>query len=599
MRSESSQGHYRAELSARLDGELDRETSALVDEHLDGCAECRAYESAQHNLRRALRLVPAGPTPDVVPAVMAAVEPRELNPWPVRIRLASLSGIAAALLILATSLPVLDSEPQVAGAQEISRRVLAAARELDTYRATFEIIERGWHPDVQERRFRADVWYRAPESLRMRVRDRTAYPPGPWPANDVDLIATPSRSWIREPYACPPEALPGCAVGTGTDEMRVVNRQPFDGTSTAPGDIVVPLETLAAADAFTVEGTATVAERRAYRIQLSYLEAFPLVDALQAGGSWAPVLPLDRIDVWVDRETWFPLRFEVHRPGDPIPRLEVTARRFVQPDRIHASIFDAPRTGVVRDGGFDGTKAPRAPVPAYTAGLAPYRSGRLGNRTSLVSYSQGMTYLKLIRRPATSPDITDASEVVELRPGSFGYYRPAGSGLPRRVDIYGRGDHIRIESNLRRDQLMRVAASVPVNGRAPTRVRAGGALNMRLEPDALAGISFALQPSQLPPGYRMLSATLRRVPDGDELSILYSGSQSTPEGAQIRLFQSVRVAQLPPSSEDLVAVDVDGSPGRWSMERGELEWIDDGVYRSIASPWFDLATMLDIAGSLR
>lgn len=599
MRSESARRHYRAELSARLDGELDQETNALVDEHLLECAECRAYESAQHKLRRTLRLFPADPTPDVAPAVMAAVGARAINPWPVRIRLASLSGIAAALLILATSLPVLDSGPQIADAQEISRRVLAAARELDTYRATFEIVERGWHPDLQERRFRADVWYRAPESLRIRVRDRTAYPSGSWPVNDVDLIATPSRSWIREPYACPPEALPGCAVGTGTDEMRVVNRQPFDGTSTAPGDIVVPLETLAEADAFTVEGTATVAGRSAYRIQLSYLEAFPLIDALQAGGLWAPVLPLDRIKVWIDRETWFPLRFEVHRPGDRTPRLEVTARRFEQPDRIDAAIFDAPLSGVVRDGGFKGTNAPEAPAPAYTAGLSPYRSGTLAGRTSLVSYSRGMTYLKLIRRPATSPDITDASEVVELRPGSFGYYRPAGSGLPRAVDIYGRGDHIRIESNLRRDELMRVAASVPVDGRAPTRVKAGGAVNIRLEPNAAAAISFALQPSRLPPGYRMLSATLRRIPDGDELSIVYSGSQSTPEGAQIRLFQSVRIAQLPPSSEDLVAVNVDGSPGRWSIERGELEWIDRGVYRSIASPSFDLGTMLDIAGSLR
>ncbi|HJR44499.1 MAG TPA: zf-HC2 domain-containing protein [Actinomycetota bacterium] len=600
MRSESVCSEFRADLSARLDGELDAARSIAVEEHLATCASCRRFEAAQHELRRTLRLVPAEPTPDVAPAVLAALAEREPSQWPMRFRLASLAGVAAAILILATSFPLLDSRPQVAGAVEISRRVLAAAQELRAYRATFDIVERGWHPDVAERRFRADVWYRAPENLRLRVRDRTDYPVGPWPANNVDLIATPSRSWIREPYACPAPALPGCAVGTGLEEVRVVNRQPFDGTSTAPGDIVVPLETLAAADAFTVEGTATVAGRRAYRIRLSYLEAFPLVDALQSGGSWAPVLPLDRIDVWVDRETWFPLRFEVRRPGERTPRLEVTARRFERPERIDAAIFDAPHSGVVRDGGFDATIAPGAPLPAFTAGLTPYRSGTLGDRTSLVSYARGMTYLKLIGRPATAPDITDASEVVELRPGSLGYYRPAGSGLPRRIDIYAEGDHIRIESNLRREQLLRVAASLPVDGRAPRRVRAGGAVNMRLEPDEVADISFALLPSRLPPGYRMLSATLRRIPaDGDELAVVYSGSQSAPEGALIRLFQSVRIGQLPPSSEDLVAVDVGGSPGRWSIERGELEWIDGGIYRSIAAPSFDLATLLGIAGSLR
>jgi hypothetical protein len=49
----------------------------------------------------------------------------------------------------------------------------------------------------------------------------------------------------------------------------------------------------------------------------------------------------------------------------------------------------------------------------------------------------------------------------------------------------------------------------------------------------------------------------------------------------------------------MVPVRVDGDPARWSVERGEIEWIDDGVYRSVAAPSFDLATALQIARSLR
>ena len=538
--------------------------------------------------------------PDVAPAVIAAVAGREQSPWPVRIRLASLSGIAAALLILATSLPVLERRPQVAGAAEISRRVLAAAQELQTYRATFTVTERGWHPAVNERRFRADVWYRAPENMRLRVRDRTAYPPGAWPRNDVDLIATPSTSWIREPYSCPPEALPGCAVGTGMEQMRLVNRQPFDGTSTAPGDIVVPLETLAAAETFTVEGTTTVAGRRAYRIRLSYLDAFPLIDSLQAGGSWAPVLPGDRIEVWVDRATWFPLGFEVTRLGEPAPVLEVTALDFTQPPGFDDGTFAAPRSGIVRDGGFRGTGTNRTPEPAFTGGLAPYRSGVLDRSTSITTYARGMTYLKVTARPAVAPDLSEPGEVVALRPGSYGYYTPAGDGLPRRIDVYSEREHVRVETNLRRDQLLRVAASLPLKGHVEEMVRSGRSVITRLDEGEIDEVGFALLPARLPAGYHVASATLTRVAgDGDELSVIYSGTQTTPEEARIRLFQSERVEALPPSSEDLVAVNVNGRTGRWSVERGELEWIDGAIYRAIAAPAFDLDTVLALAEGLR
>jgi hypothetical protein len=56
---------------------------------------------------------------------------------------------------------------------------------------------------------------------------------------------------------------------------------------------------------------------------------------------------------------------------------------------------------------------------------------------------------------------------------------------------------------------------------------------------------------------------------------------------------------LPPGSVDFIDVRVGGEIARWSPDRGELEWIDHGVYRAVAAPGFDLSTAVRIAESLR
>jgi hypothetical protein len=44
---------------------------------------------------------------------------------------------------------------------------------------------------------------------------------------------------------------------------------------------------------------------------------------------------------------------------------------------------------------------------------------------------------------------------------------------------------------------------------------------------------------------------------------------------------------------------VNGSVGRFSAGRSELEWVEGGIYRAISAPGFDLATIVGIAESLR
>src|SRR5919108_3956339 len=71
------------ELSALLDGESeDRE---LLREHVESCPRCREFEARSRRIRELVRLEPAGPVPDLVPAIMEEVRqrpaPRAVPSW--------------------------------------------------------------------------------------------------------------------------------------------------------------------------------------------------------------------------------------------------------------------------------------------------------------------------------------------------------------------------------------------------------------------------------------------------------------------------------------------------------------------------------------
>jgi predicted anti-sigma-YlaC factor YlaD len=64
---------FRDALSARLDGEDPGMAPARLEEHLAGCAACRAWHEAAAEVTRRARLVPAPQVPDVTAAVLAAL----------------------------------------------------------------------------------------------------------------------------------------------------------------------------------------------------------------------------------------------------------------------------------------------------------------------------------------------------------------------------------------------------------------------------------------------------------------------------------------------------------------------------------------------
>jgi hypothetical protein len=597
------------DLSALLDGELGAARVAGLRGHIAACPSCSKQLQELDEVRRAVRTQPAGDVPDVTAAVMREVEH---GPGPRRdlrglLRVAGVAAAVAALLLAGSSLLGTKRPPLSAQASEITAGVRHAARTLHSYRARYEIVERGWHEAVPLRRFDAEVSFQAPESFRLTIRDNTSYPdPSRWPTNDIDLIVNAHRSWIREPQLCPEASLPACWSGA-TEERSVVSRRPFDGAARLPSDLIVPLETLSTSDLFRLLGREQMLGRSALHVALPHRQALPLISSLQQGGSWREFSPSDRVDLWVDAKTWFPLRFEVRRGSSAAAEvlLSAQATSFSEPSSFAPGTFRAPTAALQRSGDFDPVplEALEGPAsPRFTAGLAPYRAGTTSTGQRIVSYARGLTWLtvaldQVSGKPSGYPS---TAEQVALGSSGIAYYEPASSETRRRVDLYAPSAHVAFESNLPRAVLLRVASSVHLVGRAlPVEVTRSGLRITRLGAAGVAALDFAEEPSRLPPGYRTTSSFLVENRRGNRtLSVYYRRAQSEYDGLGIRTTQSPSIPFLPPSFEDLRPVTVDGRSGRWSRERGEVEWMDEGVYRSVRAPSLGRKVALEVARSL-
>jgi Putative zinc-finger len=628
MRAELTCSEARTEFSAHIDGELSPEADRAVEAHLAVCEPCSILEEGIRSVARAVRMGVVDRVPDLAGAVVARLEREELPlrraENRTRLRIAAVAAAAAALLLMTTSLPWEGPRTQVARAGEVAHAVASAAAGLERYRATFAITERGWQPGVPVRRFSAEVAYRAPEEFAVRVRDLTTYRrDAPWPRNSFELVANGRRSWIREPTSCPGGARPECPPSPAMEERSIIRRGPFDGAGALPTDIVVPLETLAGSADFEVLGAGAVLGRAALRVALPYREAIPLVEALQAGGSWRAFHPLDRVEIWLDRSTWFPLAYRVtagaspdrplwsereglggEDPGQTLLDVRATGLE-LRPD-AKPSPFDAPTAPITTDAGFREASferiAQRVPVPRVTGGLHPYRAARSRSGARVLAYSGGMAWLKVTWDAAGAATAVASAEEVRLQPGGWAYYRPAGDQPRRRVDLYTRRGHVAVESNLGRGALLEVARSLDMRGhRAPLVVqRSGGGTTTRIPSAAgLRRLSFADSPAYLPSGARFSVGLLTRSPTQRALSAYYRNTHAEYADLGIRITQATGIDALPPSADrGVFTLRLRGVRARWTPARGELEWMERGVYRAVAVPSFDVRTAVRIAESL-
>jgi hypothetical protein len=627
--------HVRAALSERMDGEhLSRRMADAIDRHLPACQECSAFEENAWHLRESVRFGVAAAVPDLVEPIMAAVHAeahaspdRELHAVeasatrPATRRHRSLAPVLAAALAGSIVGSVvtggfLAPKPSPLAAADVVRGVNAAAGDVQNYSASFAVTEYHFRPEIPVRRFTVDVAFSAPESLRLDVVDHTTYPNASWTPNDLSLVANGSR-WS--------------SAGT-----VVRDRAPFSPTTPLPTDLVVPVSTLGQTEGLTALERGRVAGRPAFRVELSYARAAPLFPWLQMGGEWRPYFSGDRVVLWIDARTFVPLRYSVFPSADPLrgawerdhglphespaePILSATLASYDAGRPPGGTFKVANAAGAPRSEGahtlssLESAQAQagfRLVMPLDRAGLGFYRATLQHGADAgsvVVTYADGLRYLK-VQESATWGGVTPYGGVepeaqqVALPNGGVGLYEPATPILGRRLSIHTADLDIYLETDLPRRELLRVATSLPLRGVPLALTEGAGKQHIQRVPidRAAAELPFpALLPAQLPAGYDAASTQLEEVGGSRGLSVFYQQRSSDLAGGTLRIHEEEASALPPASSAHQSMMEMRGVRGRFTPDRHELEWIENGVYVAIDGPGLELPELLSIAASLR
>jgi outer membrane lipoprotein-sorting protein len=646
----------RRAISERMDGErLSSRLSAAVDRHVAGCAACAAFQAGAWKLREAARFEVAPAVPDLVGSIMSAVERETQEPAPVRLRLLAggrarrpllprrirLAPMAAALAVglvagsVAVGGPWQRPEGLSVDAAEVTRGVASAATTLSAYQARFAVTEYHFSPDVPVREFSMNVWFQAPERFRLDVVDHTQYPSNDVTPTDLELIVNGSSWYSVGPSACPIDVCPPAPT-------VVENRVPSSSATPAPTDLILPVTSLADANQLKVVGNGSVLGHPAIEVRLPFERAEPLFPFLSLGGSWRSFFPDDQVDMWLDAKSWFPLSYTVY-PAAGRERDE-WALRFGLPDESPqqpifqvaalsvdqepppAGTFRIPGTKGVRDQAARPVSISQAsretgfqPVqPAELDGLALYQvvlppatPAEAKPQQTLITYSKGLVWLKLGEtRGWTSNTLYGPvglqAQEVSLANGSIAYYEPATADQGRRLSIHAAGTDLYVETNLSRDKLLHLAGSLPVTG-----IPIPAAWAVRRSPEGVTErvtlaqaaaqmpITILLPASEaLPAGYEVASAEIVRLHEDTALNVYFQQRDTDLGTGPIRLHEEVAKKLPPASSAAQSEVEVRGVMGRWTSDRNQLEWVEQGVYLSLDAGGLSLADLLAVAESL-
>jgi hypothetical protein len=630
------------ELSARLDGTADSNLDEVISGHLAGCVTCRSFEAGAVTIREGLRLEVAEDVPPhllgkIMELVEAGEPARSSRPWQMpRTRPLAAAFLLGALVAAIAVGGIVPRGPRPALATEIPGRIAEASAEVTGYTASFHITEHNFRPEVPVRRFRTSVFFRAPEHFRTVTTDLSEYPSTEWPQNNISLEVEQGHWRLDAPRACPRLALPACA--TPEREVQAVEgREPFDAYAILPTDIILPLRTLAGTDRVDVVGTAQVSGSEVVQVRLDYRDALPLFAFLRAGGSWRPFFPTDSVILSLDTKTWFPLAYQV-RAGAGRERLDWAGSQGLAQDQADAVIFDArvesltfsptpPGAGIsssldgARDAGFVDLSFQSLTeqigympaVPADLGGLTRYRTGSYKDQSrrqeAMVSYTKGLGWIKIRQtqtwnQPALFGNVGSLASPVDLPGGGIAYYEPATETLGRRLSIHGDGWDLYVESNLPPEELLRIAGSLPVKGRpAPqewsVRTWPGGIVREQISLDqAVSRAPYLQVPMDKPEGYEVAAVHLVKASGTEGVTLFLRRPGMEIDGVGIRIHQARGEMLPPPMDPDVSRVQLGEVTARYSPSRSEIEWVDEGVYRSITAGSLDLAGLVAMARSM-
>jgi len=226
--------------------------------------------------------------------------------------------------------------------------------------------------------------------------------------------------------------------------------------------------------------------------------------------------------------------------------------------------------------------------------------------SSLLVYAEGLDYLKVAERrdwngPGPFGPVDEVAQQVPLGEDGVAYYEPAGEGYGRRLAIHTPGADLFLETNLSRERLLEIAASLPVRGEAlPASWRRSGSPGVKVE---RIGVSSALAtaglpgslPERLPEGYVVASAELSKIGSAIEGVTLYLRQPDMDAAGEPLSLHIERDTGLPPPSSSAQSrIRFAGVEGRWTPNRSQLEWVDRGAYHSLQGE-LGLRALLEIA----
>jgi hypothetical protein len=640
-----------AALSAQMDGEhvgaRQREVAAA---HVATCAACTRFAEGSGRISTAVRIRLAEPVPDLVEPIMVAVAKERAPSIDVRPfmrharsevspsgrrrrRFAPPRGLVAAALAGAIVGSVLvggpwqrpSSGPIAAAA--VARDIRDAAGSVDSFQGTYTIREEGLAPDVPRRTLTMDVAFLAPQRFRLDIRDETSYPNLSWTPTNLTWIQDVASTYSSGPSGCPADL-----VSHGCPPTRAATREisRFSAAAPLPADLILPLATFGSTRGLHVAGEGQVDGHETVRVDLSFARAAPLFPFLAMGGTWRPFFGDDRVELWLDATTWFPVRSVVYpsahpdrrawemrfgrtpeSPDTPILQVDAISISTTPPD---GSLFSIPGAAAPSSSSLSGLSAalgyrplaPAAPGDLHLATAITPSPATPATPRSLLLYSDGLDYLRLGEQPDWHGRVpfgpVDATAQRVAVGSGVGYYEPAGDQLGRRLAIHGTGTDVYVETNLPRSRLLSIASSIPLRGRpfpADWQVDSSSGLRVRrVTPDRAASIAGLSLPPTLPRGYLAASAEVGSA-RGRAMSATFHLRQreSDTAGGPVTLHVELDAALPPASSDDQVRVRLGSLVARWTPGRSELEWVEGGSYRSLEGA-VDLRVLAALARSI-
>ena len=616
-----------AAISLRLDGELPGGGVDVrdVDEHLGACAECSGFERHAERLRGTLRFEAVDVVPDVASAVVARLRsspaswrhaagdgrgpkvaapvPRPRRPLVVAAALAAIAGMAAGAVFVG-----LGSEPRSPAAADLPGRVLAAQTGIDSVDASFRLVE-GDIAAGGERRFEGRLVYEAPESLALTLRR-----PGSRRA-DLQLAVDGERWWQSMVRACSP--LPDqapCSDAARRWVRSVRGREPFSESSPVPLELINPVDGFTPAAATpTGLGTRTIAGRHTVGVAVTAAQMGPFLDGLSIGSHLRAVHPSDPVELWLDDEHLVPLEVTVRaadgadrarwasgqastdRPGDPVLRFTVTSVAINEPvadDAFATPARLAPDETI--DAGFRPGNGPSGPVPSdLPDGFRSYRSGTItgagGPTIAVDSWTDGRAWLAVRSTRDWSGGrlfggLGTSVRAIDLSDAGVAYVTDDG----RKVALHGHGLDVVVSGSVAPAELRAAAAGLGVTGlRVPRSWDEAATATVAEAADALPGLLVAQELEGFgPPAIRIAAGTVTQV-------------YASAGDLGFTLVQSDIDHLTPPADGDAVGVEVRGAAGRYSAERGQLEWAEGGTIHGLSSHTLTLAELLAVAAALR